>query len=63
MRVHELAKELGLPSKDVTDRLIKLGASVHSHMSTVDDATAANLRKSVKGTSAAKPAQTPVPAA
>ncbi|MEI6809352.1 MAG: translation initiation factor IF-2 N-terminal domain-containing protein, partial [bacterium] len=56
MRVHELAKELSLPSKDVVDRLTKLGAQVISHMSTVDDATATLLRNSLKGGEAGKAA-------
>lgn len=54
MRVHELAKELGLPSKEVVERLTKLGAAVNSHMSTVDDATAARLRLSLKQVSPGK---------
>lgn len=54
MRVHELAKELSLHSKDVVDRLTKLGAQVSSHMSTVDDATATLLRNAIKGGEAGK---------
>lgn len=48
MRVHELAKELGLPSKEVVGKLKAIGADASSHMSTVDDATAERLRLSIK---------------
>lgn len=37
MRVYELAKELGMPSKNLLAHLHDLGVEVKSHMSTVDD--------------------------
>ncbi|MGH7351106.1 MAG: translation initiation factor IF-2 N-terminal domain-containing protein, partial [Candidatus Methylomirabilales bacterium] len=40
IRVHELAKELGLSSKEVTERLAKGGLSVTSASSSVDEARA-----------------------
>ena len=43
-RVHELAKELGLTSKEVLAHLEKIGAAVKSHASTVDEDTAAQVR-------------------
>lgn len=36
MRVHELAKELGLPSKDLITQIRELGGDVKSHMTVVD---------------------------
>lgn len=36
MRVHELAKELGLPSKDLIAQIRELGGDVKSHMTVVD---------------------------
>lgn len=36
MRVHELAKELGMTSKDLMARIAELGGSVKSHMAIVD---------------------------
>lgn len=36
MRVHELAKELGLPSKDLIAQIKELGGDVKSHMTVVD---------------------------
>jgi len=34
-RIHELAKEMGISSKDLLDKLIELGLSVKNHMSTI----------------------------
>ncbi|MDP8263379.1 MAG: translation initiation factor IF-2 [Candidatus Ancaeobacter aquaticus] len=39
MRVHELAKELGLVSKDLITKLKELGCDVKGHMSSIDDDT------------------------
>ncbi len=39
MRVHELAKMLGMPSKDLIARINQLGGSVKNHMSQLDAAT------------------------
>ena len=60
MRVHELAKELGLPSKEAVDRLKELGADVKSHMSAVDEEGAELLRASLDGSAAAPSVDTPV---
>ena len=38
-RVHEVAKELGLTSKDVLAHLEKIGEPVKSHSSTIDEAS------------------------
>jgi translation initiation factor IF-2 len=37
IRVHELAKELGIPSKEMVVTLQNLGLDVKNHMSTVED--------------------------
>ncbi|MBO5143479.1 MAG: translation initiation factor IF-2 [Clostridia bacterium] len=37
MKVHELAKELNVPSKDLVEKLNKMGYSVKSHLSTLED--------------------------
>src|ERR1700730_9656839 len=58
MRVHQIAKELGLASKDAVDMLTKLGVDVRNHASTIEDADAAKLRGLVRngsGTAAAAP--------
>ncbi len=44
MRVHELAKELGIPSKDFRDKLSALGIETKSHMSSLDDDSVALIR-------------------
>ncbi|MBW3594503.1 MAG: translation initiation factor IF-2 N-terminal domain-containing protein, partial [Actinobacteria bacterium] len=51
-RVHELAKELGLSSKEVLAHLEKIGAAVKSHASTVDEDTAAQVRSDLGNGSA-----------
>src|SRR3981081_551000 len=59
MRVHQLAKELGLASKDAVDMLTKLGVDVRNHASTIEDADAAKLRGLVKNGSSTPAAPTP----
>src|SRR5687768_10554781 len=44
MRVHELAKELGLSSKDAISKLAALGIEVKSHASSIETADAERLR-------------------
>ena len=44
LRVHELAKELGLSSKEVLAHLKKIGQEVKSHSSSVDEDVAARVR-------------------
>lgn len=48
VRVYELAKELGMESKDVIRRLGKMGADVKNHMSMVEDKYADMLRDIVR---------------
>ncbi|WP_457574083.1 translation initiation factor IF-2 [Desulfolithobacter sp.] len=49
VRVYELAKEAGFKSKELADKLIALGYPIKSHSSTVDEATAAEIRRKVFG--------------
>ncbi len=37
MKVHELAKELGIPSKDMVEKINELGIEVKSHLSTLEE--------------------------
>jgi translation initiation factor IF-2 len=56
-RVHELAKELGLTSKEVLAHLEKIGQAVKSHSSTVDESVADQVRTDLaNGAAPAKPA-------
>jgi len=50
IRVYELAKEVGMSSKDLTDKLAELGYDIKGHSSSVDDETAAVIRKTVSKT-------------
>ena len=64
MRVHELAKELGLSSKETIAKLAELGVEVKSHSSSVSEAEADRLRSTRNGgapapASAAKPKAPP----
>lgn len=59
MRVHELAKELGITSKDLIKRLANMGVSVKSHMSQLDDATMEKVKK--RPEPAPPPTEKPLP--
>ncbi|MFP5352255.1 MAG: translation initiation factor IF-2 [Actinomycetota bacterium] len=59
-RVHEVAKELGLSSKDVLAHLEKIGEPVKSHASSLDEALADRVRSEL-GNGAA-PAEAPATA-
>ena len=50
VRIYDLAKELGMKSKDLADRLVELGYPVVSHSSTVEEEMAADIRKKIGGT-------------
>ena len=50
IRVYDLAKEAGMASKELADKLIALGYGIKSHSSTVDDDTADEIRRNVLGT-------------
>ncbi len=49
IRVYELAKEAGMASKTLADKLIDLGYDIKSHSSTVSDDEAEEIRKKVLG--------------
>ncbi|MEA2507316.1 MAG: translation initiation factor [Actinomycetota bacterium] len=58
-RVHEVAKELGLTSKEVLEHLEKIGEPAKSHSSSVDEAVAERLRAELgNGSAPAKAAST-----
>lgn len=62
MRVHELAKQLGITSKDLLARLHDLGIEAKTHMSTVEDA-AIELLTEESSPAPAKEKTPPVPPA
>ncbi len=47
IRVYELAKEAGMSSKALTDKLIELGFDIKGHSSSVDDDTAEKIRNTI----------------
>ena len=49
-RVYDLAKEAGMASKELADKLIELGYNIKSHSSTVEDEVADEIRRNVLGT-------------
>ncbi|WP_131701181.1 translation initiation factor IF-2 N-terminal domain-containing protein, partial [Mycolicibacter arupensis] len=61
-RVHELAKELGVTSKEVLARLSEQGEFVKSASSTVEAPVARRLRESFGGGKPAPQAAAPAPA-
>ena len=60
VRIYELAKEAGLKSKELADKLIALGYPIKSHSSTVDDDMAADIRRKVLGKATAEVTEKPV---
>src|SRR3989449_2616036 len=64
MRVHELAKELGVSSKALMDLLASMKIQLKSHSSTLDETTVERVRRRVKGQAepkSAEPARVPTP--
>ena len=49
VRVYDLAKEFGLKSKELADKLIAMGYPVASHSSSVDEDMATDIRKKILG--------------
>ena len=49
VRIYELAKEAGLKSKELADKLIAMGYPIKGHSSTVDEDMAAEIRRKVFG--------------
>ena len=56
MRVHELAKELGIENKELIEILQKKNVEVKNHMSSLEDSVADEIRREHSGSKAAKPA-------
>ena len=46
--MHEVAKELGVPSKELVERLKGMGVDVKSHSSSIDDSVVAQLKAPAK---------------
>ena len=55
MRVHELAKELGIENKELIEILQKKNVEVKNHMSSLEDSVADEMRREHSGSMAAKP--------
>ena len=53
IRVHELAKEMGLNSRDLVQRLQDLGIQVKNHFSTLEEAEVASFKNQVQRESSA----------
>ena len=45
VRIHQIAKELGVSSKEVIDKSVKLGMKVTSHQNVVSEADADRIKK------------------
>ncbi|MEN6348040.1 MAG: translation initiation factor IF-2 [Syntrophomonas sp.] len=61
IRVHELAKELGLSSKEMVDTLHNLGLDVKNHMSTMEETQASWVKKRLTQKEEPKPVAKPNP--
>ena len=48
IKIHEIAKELGVNSKEVVEKAKELGIEVKSHLSSVDEANASKIKESFK---------------
>ena len=53
VRIYDLAKEFGLKSKELADKLIAMGYPIASHSSSVDEDMAADMRRKLQGEAAA----------
>ena len=58
-KIHELAKELNKPSKDIVDYLVKNGVEVKSHMSSIEDAQIDMVKKAFGSKQEAQKAEAP----
>ena len=54
MRVHELAKELGIDNKELIEILQKKNVEVKNHMSSLEDSVAEEIRREHSGKKTAK---------
>src|SRR6187401_2261491 len=62
MRVYEIAKEVGIPNKDLIAKIRALGLEVNNHMSSLDADDVARIKRSLEKEKhgVEKPAQTKV---
>ena len=62
MRVYEIAKEVGIPNKDLIAKIRALGLEVNNHMSSLDADDVARIKRSLEKEkqSSAAPQQTKV---
>ena len=62
MRVYEIAKEVGIPNKDLIAKIRALGLEVNNHMSSLDADDVARIKRSLEKekASVAAPQQTKV---
>src|ERR1700733_15611180 len=60
MRVYEIAKEVGIPNKDLITKIRALGLEVNNHMSSLDADDVARIKRSLEKEkqSVAQPQQT-----
>ncbi|HVV85609.1 MAG TPA: translation initiation factor IF-2 N-terminal domain-containing protein, partial [Kofleriaceae bacterium] len=60
MRVYEIAKEVGIPNKELLAKIRSLGLEVNNHMSSLDADAVARIKKSLERerTGGAAPAET-----
>ncbi len=58
VRIYDLAKELGMKSKELTGRLIEWGYPVVNHSSSIEEDMAADIRKRIAGAAVAGVAPT-----
>ena len=50
IRIYDLAKEAGIKSAELADKLIDLGYNIKGHSSSVEDEVADEIRRNVLGT-------------
>ena len=48
MRVYEIAKEIGIPNKDLIAKIRALGLEVNNHMSSLDADDVARIKRSLE---------------
>src|SRR5580765_7402590 len=58
MRVYEIAKEVGIPNKDLIAKIRALGLEVNNHMSSLDADDVARIKRSLEKEKQVQPAQT-----
>lgn len=57
IRVHELARDLGIPSREMVEKLQGLGINVKNHMSTVDESQISWVKRKLGGAENSKGSQ------